>query len=157
MSTTLLVNQVEQIQPNKRNDTVIVLYCRKPEKPGERFRVNVYGFDPYFYTDRLQPDEVGYALQNESIKEIERVVDESAFPEDRELSRVYTQKPQDVRQARELFDQTYAADVPFTNRFRIDTGVRDVIEIPDPPSDDASEIDVSHREIEPVVVASSGG
>lgn len=145
----LLINNTEQIQPQHRNDTVIVLYGRNPAEPEKRYEVKVYGFDPYFYAseDEIAEDE-SLLLRQESISEIADTEVEP-FGSDEELKRIYPPYPQDTRTAREYFEQTWNADVPFTNRFRIDSGLRAWAEVPD-PEQGSTEIECHWREINPV-------
>lgn len=129
----LLINNTESRQPKERNDTLIELFGRDSE--GELYPVTVVGFDPHFYApaDEVEEKEQ-YLLGNESIRRIEYGDFEAL--DGTKLSKVYTPYPQDVRDAREHFDDHYSADVPFTRRFRIDSGVRAVVEVPDPEGDD---------------------
>lgn len=145
----LLINSTEQMQPQERNDTVIVLYGRRPEDPEVRYRVNVFGFRPYFYVreDEARADET-YLLSQECIEEID-YIGYDAFLEDEDLAKVYTPYPQHVGEAKDFFDDHWNADIPFTDRFRIDTGVKDVVEVPEPDGESA-EIDCHWREIRPV-------
>jgi DNA polymerase elongation subunit (family B) len=148
--TKLLVTNTEQIQPEDRNDTIIVLYGRNPGRPDRRYRVNVHNFDPYFYADEgAVRESEAFLLGQECIQEIEYVGAEPFLGEG-SLAKIYPNYPQDTREARELVPEAYAADVPFTNRFRIDSGVRDVIEVPDPPEGEST-IECHWREVTPVI------
>ena len=146
----ILVNNTEQIQPQDRNDTIIILYGRSPEAPEIRYEVKVFGFEPYFFApeDEVAANE-DFLLEQECIREIE-YPESPAFLSDENLAKIYPRYPQDTREARELVDDAHAADVPFTNRFRIDTGVRDVVEVPDPP-DGERVIECNWQEVSPVI------
>jgi DNA polymerase elongation subunit (family B) len=147
----LLVQNTEQIQPDDINGTHVVVYCRARENPAERKRVVVEGFRPYFY---VAADEVSRADTSiHCIEEIDFDTDFEAFGGG-DVAKVYTPYPQDVPEAKEYFETHYAADVPFTNRFRIDTGIEAYIEVPD-DAFDGNEARVNYREIEKVVPPSS--
>jgi len=138
----LLINNVEQQQPENRSDTQIVLYGRSPRKPAERVEVVVSGFEPYFYAreKEVQASGESFLLGQSCISGITYGDYESLTGDD--LVKVFVPYPQDVNDAQELFDQTYAADVPFTNRFLIDSGIRTYVEIPDGAVDErVAEID----------------
>ena len=146
----ILVNNTEQIQPQDRNDTIIILYGRNPDSPEVRYKVRVLNFDPYFYAEEEEVSEKeAFLLEQECIREIEYPVADP-FLKGGPLAKIYPRYPQDTREARELVDEAWAADVPFTNRFRIDAGVRDVIEVPDPPAGERV-IECDWREISPVI------
>lgn len=126
----LLVNNIEQNQPDHRNDTVIKLYGRSPQNPSERVPVKAFGFDPYFYVREAEAEpQEDFLLEQDCIREIECGDHESLSGDS--LAKIYPPYPQDTRNARELFDDTWEADVPFTRRFLIDTGIRAYIEVPD--------------------------
>jgi DNA polymerase elongation subunit (family B) len=153
----LLVNNIEQVQPDHRNDTVIVLFGRSAENPAQTYRVNAYNKDPYFYVREQEArDNEDFLLSQECIRRIEHGVSEDAFIEDTQLSRVFPPYPQQTREARDLFDKHWNADVPFTNRFRIDSGLEDVVEVPEPTDEGSTTVECHWREIEPVVPADSG-
>lgn len=128
--TKLLLNNVEQTQPPNTGRTDIVLYARTSANPDERIEIIATGFSPYFYAPA---DEVEARRQTllglDCINEVASETEQSLAGEP--VRRVGVPKPQDVRAARQLFDETWEADVHFTNRFRIDTGVRAYIEVPD--------------------------
>ena len=145
----LLINNTEQIQPADRNDTIIVLYGRNPREPEIRYEIRALNFSPYFYApgDEVSENE-DFLLEQECIRRIE-YPEAEAFLKDTTLAKIYPRYPQDTREARELVPDAHAADVPFTNRFRIDTGIRDVVEVPDPP-DGERVIRCDWHEVEPV-------
>jgi len=146
----LLVNNTEQAQPQDRNDTVIILYGRNPEAPEARYQVKVFNFAPYFYAPETEVAEnEAFLLEQESVREIE-YPDAEPFLAGERLAKIYPRYPQDTRDARELVSDAHAADVPFTNRFRIDTGIRDVVEVPDPPEGEQV-IECDWREVSPVI------
>lgn len=149
----LLVNNVEQVQPDNRDDTIIKLFARSAGNSADRVEVSVFGFDPYFYAleEEVERNE-DFLLSQESVQRIEYGGHGSLSGDD--LAKIYPPYPQDTRTARQLVDKTWAADVPFTNRFRIDTEIRDIIEIPD-SCEETGVYECHWREIEPVVPPSS--
>jgi len=146
----LLLTNTEQTQPQDRNDTVIILYGRSPEAPEVRYQVKVFNFAPYFYAPETEvADNEAFLLEQECIREIE-YPEAEPFLQGETLAKIYPRYPQDTRDARELVSGAHAADVPFTNRFRIDTGIRDVVEVPDPPEGERV-IECDWREVSPVI------
>jgi DNA polymerase I len=149
MTIRLLITNTEQIQPQAEDGTVVVLYGRNPDHPEKRYEVKARGFRPYFYAREEEcRDNESFLLGQESIQEIE-YGNFDAFNTHENLAKVYPPYPQDTRSAREYFDQTWNADVPFTNRFRIDTGLEDVVEVPE-PDEGQHVVDCHWREITPV-------
>jgi len=150
--TYFLINSIEQVQPYGSDDTHIILFGRSPRDPSERVPIRAKGFRQYFYAkhEEVANDERWF-LGQDSIEEIDYGDYESL--KGTELARIYVPQPQDTRDARDLFSKTWAADVPFTNRFRIDTEIRAYIDVPTPdgwePGD--GEIECNWREIDPVV------
>lgn len=149
MPTQLLINNIEQQQPQHRNDTVIKLFGRSPENPEDVVPVTVRGFGPYFYGRESEVRrKEDFLLEQEAIREIEYDIEIDGL-KDESLARVRTRKPQHVSEMKQLLDDTWAADVPFTNRFRIDTGLRAYAQVPDP--DENGEVECTWDEVEPVV------
>lgn len=138
----VLINNSEQVQPKERGDTLIKLFGRTSDEPEEVQEITVHGFDPYFYAPKEEVnDKEGELIGQDCIDKIE-YGEFRGFPDDRNLAKIYTPYPQDVPEAKEFFSDTWEADVPFTNRFRVDTEFRDVIEVPG--------TEVHWREISPV-------
>lgn len=141
----LLVNCIEQSQPNERDDTLIKLYGRSPDAPDERKVVTAFGFRPYFYVREEEVKEVeDFLLGQDCINEIE-YGDFDGF-KGADLAKIYVPYPQDTRDARDLFSDHWNADVPFTRRFLIDTEIRAYVEVPD-EAFDGNEADIDYREI----------
>lgn len=138
----VLINNTEQIQPDGTNETLFKLYGRQPDNPEKVEEITVRGLEPYFYAPEEEArTHEDYLLRQDSINRIE--YDEyDAFNSPETLAKIVVPYPQDTREARELFDTTYEADVPFTRRLRIDTGMRAIIEVP--------RNDVHYTEIKPV-------
>lgn len=103
----------------------IVLFARSPENSAERYEIHVEGFRPYFYAPYTEVfGQEDFLLEQEAITEIEYEDTKQAFKTGDNLARIYTRQPSGVRQARDLFEKTYGADIAFTNRFLIDSGIR---------------------------------
>ena len=103
---------------------IINLYCR--DTAGRFRRVDVQGFQPYFYIE-ADPDEVLELMKDPrvvDIKEGYRTID------NREVYRVVTRTPSDVKDLRENY-RHYEADILFTTRFMVDTGIKSGIMVPD--------------------------
>lgn len=129
----LLVNNIEQRQPDSKNGTDIVLFGRSAEDPETLIRVIVPDYEPYFYApaDEVAEDE-DFLLSNDMVRRIEHDVDVDPFPDtSRDVSKIVTSYPQHVPDVAELFEDTWAADVPFTRRFRIDEDVYAYVDVPD--------------------------
>jgi DNA polymerase I len=115
-------------------DIIQVEYSTGPECPlihifgrdSERkaCHVQVTGFRPYFYVPQHQAS-AGSLPANLTIEEGKTYVSIRGEP----LSRLYTIRPGDVRDIRERFTH-YEADIPFTTRFMIDTGLTGGVRIP---------------------------
>lgn len=126
-----LVNNTEQEQPDDRDDTLIKLFGRTSEEPDEVQEITVQGFDPYCYGEESEVREKENQLLAQDCVDRIEYGDFDAFPDDQDLAKIYTPKPQDVPSVKDFLTETWNADVPFTNRFRVDTGIRDVVEVPD--------------------------
>jgi len=101
---------------------VIHIFGRDREKRARH--VQVTGFRPYFYVPQHQA-AAGSLPVNATPEEGKTYRSIRGEP----LSRIYTVRPGDVRDIRERFTH-FEADIPFTTRFMIDTGLTGGIEIP---------------------------
>lgn len=144
----LLVNNIEQSQPDGADGTRFHLFTRGAEDPSRRNEIIVHGFDPYFYApeEEVESDET-FLLNQQCINKVEYGDYEGLHGES--LAKVYPPYPQDTEQAREYFSKTWASDVPFTRRFRIDTGIRAYIEVPDKVVKD-TRVHLHYTEISPI-------
>lgn len=140
----LLINNTEQEQRRESNETVFKLFGRHPDNPERREVVTVHGFRPYFYAPAGEARSMeDWLLSQDCIEELDYEHGFDGFNVDYDIVRVYVPTPQATRDARELFDgQTFEADVQFTNRLRVDTGLKAVVEVPGN--------DVHYTEIKPV-------
>jgi len=110
------------------DSVTIKLYGRDLDE--ERHTVEVAGFRPYFYVLASEADR---GLLGEcGIHEYDFDVDYDPFDYagTDNLCRVYVDRPNQIRDAKELFDRTFEADVNPTNRFRIDTDQKAWIRVP---------------------------
>ena len=122
-------------------EPIVHLYCR--DETGERHQIDVTGFYPHFLVSEEEfimqkenllsdirvryieaSDELLNArdMMNASIRGVGPAPKQSLHGDD--LVKIYTVEPSDVADLRDMFDTTYEADVFFTNRFLIDTGIR---------------------------------
>lgn len=127
---------------------VVQLVCRDADR--ERKVIRVDGFRPYFYitasefVDEMETvvterriigvevptdgvsDDVADALafavdQHDDV--VERHDDPMTSLSEEPLVRLYTMEPTHVGKLRDAFERTFEADIPFTERFKIDTGI----------------------------------
>lgn len=134
----MLVTSTRTVYPTNGR-TEVHLYGRTAE--GDAEHVRVQEFEPYFYIleddyDRLEPKD------HDDMKRRERVEIESLFGD--ELAKVVTHNPGGVGRLRDQYDTTFEADVPFTNRLRIDKEIYSGIRVP--------QATVTPDQIEPVEV-----
>ena len=128
-------------------EPIVQLFCR--DRHGERRYIEVEGFYPFFYISEAEFHEKQDDLLNEGAirsieareilvnKEnsmnttIENVDEPSATTlHGDNLVKVYTVEPKHVNELRDFFDETWEADVFFTNRFLIETGIKRGLTVP---------------------------
>ena len=143
------------------DEPIVELFCR--DEHGARRIVEVEGFYPSFYiTEEEFLDRQDDLLTESMAREIvvrEALLDERlemntavrGTPDaprvrldDTPLVKIYTVKPSQVPKLREEFEWTGEADVFFTNRFLVDTGIHRGVSVP------AGERRVSVDEIRPL-------
>jgi len=129
------------------DEPVVELFCR--DEHGERRIVTVEEFYPSFYiTEEEFLDRQEELLTESMAREIvarEAILDERlemntavrGVPDaprvrldDTKLVQIYTVKPSQVPKLREEFEWTGEADVFFTNRFLVDTGIHRGVSVP---------------------------
>jgi len=134
---------------NFMSEPIITLFCR--DKDGKRREIEVEGFYPSFYITEKSYIENEHNIFRESMirsvdartgltsKEnsnnagLNEVLDAPRKTlNGTELVRVNTVLPQHVKKLKEsdFFDKTWEADVFFTNRFLVDSGIKDCFTIP---------------------------
>ncbi len=101
---------------------IIHIFGRDPA--GNAVRLDVTGFQPYFYAPVEQVDGRGHPA---SVEVEPGTVYRSI--RDKALRRLYTRRPSDVRDVREGYEH-YEADIPFATRFMIDSGLTGGVEAP---------------------------
>lgn len=109
----LAINQVEY--SNVPGGPLIHIFGRNENK--EAFHLQVTDFLPYFYAPAEMVDEKG-APDGATV---EPGTLYTSIRGER-LRRIYTKRPTDVREVRENYHH-FEADIPFTTRFMIDTGL----------------------------------
>jgi DNA polymerase I len=121
-------------------EPIIEMFCR--DTSGERRLIEVEGFYPYFYvTEREFQRHQMDLLQESMVRTIEldkrlttkemrmngsiRAVNgpPKQTLHDEPLVKIETIKPSQVAKLRDVFDETWEADVFFVNRFLVDTGI----------------------------------
>ena len=118
---------------------VIHIFGRDREKTARH--VQVTGFRPYLYVPQHQADS-GPLPVNVTPEEGKTYRSIRGEP----LTRLYTVRPGDVRDIRERFTH-FEADIPFTTRFMIDTGLTGGVHVP--------ALTASYQEISPADISSS--
>ncbi len=116
-----------------------VIHIFGRDTSGRAVKIDVTGFRPYFYVPaglvegRSLPQEVDLepGTTYRSIR-------------GEPLRRLYTRRPSDVRNVRDMFSQHYEADIPFATRFMIDCGLSAGVELP------GGTFVVDYRELVPV-------
>jgi len=119
------INQVEY--STAPGGPVIHIFGR--DEQARAVHLVVTGFLPYFYAPSAQVASVG--LPPRVTPDAERR-DISIRGEP--VTRLYTERPSDVRDIREKFTH-YEADIPFATRFLIDTGLTGGLSAPENPVD----------------------
>ena len=118
---------------------VIHIFGRDREKTA--LHVQVTGFRPYLYVPHHQADSGPLPL-NVTPEEGKTYRSIRGEP----LTRLYTVRPGDVRDIRERFTH-FEADIPFTTRFMIDTGLTGGVHVP--------ALTASYQDISPADISSS--
>jgi len=127
------INQVEY--SNRTDGAVIHVFGR--DKDGTTHRLDVVGFQPYFYVLESQRNIVPPDLK------IDNNIYVSIYGE--KLIKVFTKKPSDIRDIKDKFIN-YEGDILFTQRFLIDKKIKSGISFEVSPCtpDDIKPIDVNY-------------
>jgi len=144
----------ETLYPNDTEfESVIVrLYGRNRDQ--EAITVTVTGFEPYFLAEKSKTDEVSPAKHQDLIGYEDVDTDPLSERFDHnptELVKVIAKYPHSVRDLRDRFDRTWGADTIFTERFRIDHGIRTGVRVPTDQRRD-NHIIVEKDDVEPVEI-----
>jgi DNA polymerase elongation subunit (family B) len=129
------------------NEPVLQLFAR--DHSGGRRVVEVEGFYPYFYiaedefeqkqdsilqsnfVRRIETREESIDRENSLNSMIESVEESPATTlHNRPLTKIYTVEPKHVAELRDMFEETWEADVFFTDRFKIDMDIDRGIRVP---------------------------
>lgn len=102
--------KVVEYETRKGKPYMKVFYRYKDDHRGCK---TIEGFEPYFYVDANAE-----IPEHELIKRVEETDFTTLFGEP--LKKVFTYMPGDVAQARKNFKRTFEADIPFTDRYKID-------------------------------------
>ncbi len=97
--------RVIKVVPRKSD---IYVWCRCEDR--SKRCIHVYDFKPYFYVPSLLGDYVGIDGER--------------------LERVYADEPGQVPELRQKYEKHYEADVPYVQRFMIDSGITSGLEYP---------------------------
>jgi len=118
----ICINQVEYSLALGGQGAIIHIFGRDTE--GKAHRLDLTGFRPYFFIPHDQFDKGNLPL---SINDVDSTYYCSIRGE--AMRRLYTIRPGDVRDARKGY-RHHEADIPFTTRFMIDTGMTGGISCP---------------------------
>lgn len=98
----------------------------------QKYHVRVSGHRPHFY---VRDEDYRPQIENHYAVYDTRSVSDTTL-DDEELVAIYTYLPKQVSDLREMFEQTYEADVFYDNRFLIDQDIYTGVEIEYDPSED---------------------
>jgi DNA polymerase I len=105
-------------------EPIIHLFCRGED--GKSYQIDVRGFRPYFFVPKsasIPPDVTSkiIEIQNTNLKTLDG----------REVKKIVTRIPTDVKEMRDKFPETFEADIVFVKRFLFDKSVFLWIKKPD--------------------------
>jgi DNA polymerase I len=152
----------ETLYPKQTDFDSLVVRLYGRTKDQEMKTVTVKGFQPYFLTRKCDSDKVGES-DHEDILGYEEVTEtplsERWQTDQTDLVKVNVKFPHSVKVLRQEFDRTWEADCIFTERFRIDTGIKTGVKVPthttrgDHIIVDADELEpVAMKDVEPRVL-----
>lgn len=120
----MVLSTIEQVEYNNTRDGAIIhVFGREPN--GKSTHLQVTGFEPYFYIPAEYADQGPVVRQiNVDKKHMFKSIHGEA------LRRVYVKSPSDIRLLRDRYHH-FEADIPFTSRFMIDSGITGGVESPD--------------------------
>jgi DNA polymerase elongation subunit (family B) len=128
------LTNIEYIEQGNR--PVVKLFGRDVDE--NQWVVNVRGHRPSCY---VPTEEVGANFENHYAVDETEVGYESISG--KELTRVYTYLPKHVPEIKDLFSETYEADVFYYNRFLIDSGIEDGFEVDMRSAESGSHCDIA--------------
>ena len=159
---SVYITTTETLYPNQTDFDSLVVRLYGRTKDQEMKTVTVKGFQPYFLTRKCDSDKVGES-DHEDILGYEEVTEtplsERWQTDQTDLVKVNVKFPHSVKVLRQEFDRTWGADCIFSERFRIDTGIKTGVEVPthttrgDHIIVDADELEpVAMKDVEPRVL-----
>ena len=117
---------ITRIEYSNREDGSPIIHCFGRDDTKNPRRIDVKEFRPYFYATWYphleKPGGIPRTAEMEKGKRYAGIRGQSCV-------KIYTKSPGDVRDIREGFEH-HEADVLFTNRFQIDTGIKSGISFP---------------------------
>ena len=119
-TVNITINQVEY--SNSPEGPIIHIFGRDVQ--GKAVRLDVTGFQPYFY---VPADQVTGTAHPSQVTVEPGTTYRSIRGEP--LRRLYTQRPGDVRDVRDRY-RHFEADIPFATRFMIDSGLTGAVSAP---------------------------
>lgn len=128
------------------SNVYVDLYGRTENRKLQQIRVT--GFDPYFFIDREVAKDIDPTAY-EDIVDVEPFCGEESLM-GTPLGKIVVSHPGAVPDLREQFESTWEADVLFTNRLRIDHGVKTGVELPTFSDSEQRVPVVLPNELEPV-------
>lgn len=119
------INQVEYTVAG--TGPIVHIFGREPD--GRAVHLQVTGVRPYLYAP---VDEVAEMVAKKTLPHQVTAVDDPLYRsiKGEDLKRLYTFKPTDVRDIRDLFSHHFEADIPFATRYMIDAGLTGGAEAP---------------------------
>jgi DNA polymerase I len=140
---TVTLKFVDLYHEVQDSEPVIHLFGR--DSDAERWHIEVHGFYPYFCVHRDISNEVFNSLNNDHrVRSVEFEEDDDLYGDG--LWRVEVLEPKHIRELRDEFDDPQEADVKYTDRFLVDTGIKQGFEVPV----DARDNPIHYTDIEPV-------
>jgi DNA polymerase I len=154
------ITSTETLYPGDTNfETVVVrLYARvpadDPRDDPEAVTITARGFNPHFLIKRSERGKVAVS-DRENLLGYEDVdadpLSERFDGNPEELARVNVRYPHSVPNLRDEFEKTWGADTIFTERFRIETGIRTGVRFP-VSERRGNHFIVDHEDLEPVEI-----
>lgn len=119
------LTKTETVYP-ERGDVEVHLWGRTTDGD-EIGPVVVEGFEPYFYVPEAEGGRI-LPREHSDLKRVEDTDTPSLFGDD--LAKIVATHPGGVPGLKDQYEKTFEADVVFTNRFRVDTGVYTGVRVP---------------------------
>lgn len=124
MSVEIYITNTETVY----RDGQILIQLHGRDRDNEQTTITTFGFEPYFYI-RAEERKRYNSVNNKHIERFEDAERDTLRGTD--LAKVVVSSPGKVSEEREKFSKTWEADVQFTDRFRIDTEIKNGVKAPD--------------------------